>query len=451
MVEPGGDLGDRQRRRVGREHGVRRDDPLQVGEQRPLHVEPLDHDLDDQAGRSEVGERRAQRAAASIGAARSLAPIRPFCSSRSSAAPIAVTARSAAPVDDVVQQHLRARRRRRPARSRRPWSRRRPPRRSAARGPEQCGWSWCRCSVPLGRSSCARSRGRAVSLASPPKRTDPTRVGDRGAASMTQTETASERQPSSSSAHRELLERAMQAIRERTYWSAYPGAPEGVRRRGDARGGDRVPGDARPAVRARHAWRDGHRRRRAQPVRHRARRHVPARDRPRRAARGGAGRDAGLARRRAGGARGGVRGDPGADQRAVVRAGARGHAHDRPGVHDGVPGGRAARPGPRAGGDRVRARRDDQAAGDGALGEAAGQARPDRARPALHGRPARRGAGDRVQHVPDLEQLPGDVRQPGHREPGGGEAAPAVGPAAGDLRAGRARGAGGRAASTPTW
>ena len=46
-----------------------------------------------------------------------------------------------------------------------------------------------------------------------------------------------------------------------------------------------------------------------------------------------------------------------ADQRPDARVRARGHAHQRPGLHDGVPGGRPARAGPRPGGGGVRVRR----------------------------------------------------------------------------------------------
>ena len=89
--------------------------------------------------------------------------------------------------------------------------------------------------------------------------------------------------------------------------------------------------------------------------------------------------------------------------------------------------------------------------GTALLGEAAGQARS-----AAHGedvprRAARRRAGDRLQHVPDLERLPRPVRLPGHRQPGGGQAAPARGAAAGDHRAGLPARCWPRPASTRTW
>ena len=162
--------------------------------------------------------------------------------------------------------------------------------------------------------------------------------------------------------HEETLDAALAAIRDRGYWSRYPelpgaydeDAPANGRAAFDARlgarleldqpgtlewvGGERTPYGIELGVtyprpdldallgamsEAMPAWRDA----------------GPERARRRRAR------------------------DPGADQSPVVRARARGHAHDRPGVHDGVPGGRPARPGPRAGGDRVRARRDDKAPG----------------------------------------------------------------------------------------
>ena len=60
----------------------------------------------------------------------------------------------------------------------------------------------------------------------------------------------------------------------------------------------------------------------------------------------------------------------------------------------------------------------------------------------VHGRAARGGAGGRLHHVPDLELLPRAVRQPGHRQRRGGEAAPGGDPAAGDHGGDRAGGAG---------
>ena len=68
-------------------------------------------------------------------------------------------------------------------------------------------------------------------------------------------------------------------------------------------------------------------------------------------------------------------GDPAPDQPAELPLRQRRDAHDRPGVHDGVPGGRAARAGPRARSRRLRVGRDEEDSGQGALGEAAGQER----------------------------------------------------------------------------
>ena len=115
-------------------------------------------------------------------------------------------------------------------------------------------------------------------------------------------------------------------------------------------------------------------------------------------------RHARLARRRARGPHRRLPGDPRPAARPDLRAGQRGPAHQRPGVRDGVPGRRRARARPRARGDRLRVDRDDPDAGHGAVGEA----RPRRAAADgedVHGRAARRRAGDRLQHLPDLELL----------------------------------------------
>ena len=69
----------------------------------------------------------------------------------------------------------------------------------------------------------------------------------------------------------------------------------------------------------------------------------------------------------------------------------------------------------------------------------------------VHRRAARRGAGDRLQHVPDLELLAGPLRVAGDRQPGRRQAAPVGGAAARDHRAGRARRCWPRPASTRTW
>ena len=68
-----------------------------------------------------------------------------------------------------------------------------------------------------------------------------------------------------------------------------------------------------------------------------------------------------------------------------------------------------------------------------ALGEA-GAGEPLRMTKDYRVVPARRGAGDRLQHVPDLELLPGSVRLAGHRQRRRGQAAPAGRAAAGDHR-----------------
>ena len=65
--------------------------------------------------------------------------------------------------------------------------------------------------------------------------------------------------------------------------------------------------------------------------------------------------------------------------------------------------------------------------------------------------PARRGAGHRLQHLPDVEQLPRPVRLAGHRQRRRGQAAPAGGAAARDHRRGGADRARGQPASTRTW
>ena len=52
----GGDLGDRERRGVRREHGVRAADPVELGEELPLRAELLDDRLDHEVAVGEVGE-----------------------------------------------------------------------------------------------------------------------------------------------------------------------------------------------------------------------------------------------------------------------------------------------------------------------------------------------------------------------------------------------------------
>ena len=60
----GRDLGDRQRRRVGREHGVWTHDVVELGEDAALKVEPLDNSLDDEVAVLQVGQRRREGEAA---------------------------------------------------------------------------------------------------------------------------------------------------------------------------------------------------------------------------------------------------------------------------------------------------------------------------------------------------------------------------------------------------
>ena len=59
-------------------------------------------------------------------------------------------------------------------------------------------------------------------------------------------------------------------------------------------------------------------------------------------------------------------------------------------------------------------------------------------------------ARHRLQHLPDVERLPGPVRLAGHRQPGHRQAAPAGGASAGHLGRGMPRGAA-EAGFDPTW
>lgn len=219
--------------------------------------------------------------------------------------------------------------------------------------------------------------------------------------------------------------------------------PQGLRRErqsGHGRGQGRLRRRPRHPRRPRPA---GHRRlggRRGLAVRHRAGRHLPARGHRRAAARH-ADRSARLARRGRGDTRGGLSGDPQADRRPDARIRARRDAHQRPGLHDGVPGGRPARTGPWTGSGGVRVRGADPHPGHRGVDQAPGQARPDHADQAVHPGPARHRARHRLQHLPHVERLSGPVRLPGHRQRGPGEAPPARGAAARADRARRARGA----------
>ena len=171
--------------------------------------------------------------------------------------------------------------------------------------------------------------------------------------------------------HREMLDRAREAIRTRAFYSAFPespsprvygenAAPDG-KTAFDARLGrpfaleQPSTGETVATERSPYGLELGVRYRVAD---------VDALVDGARAARRGVGqrvrRDA--HRRRARSAR--------AHQRALVRARARGDAHDRTGVRHGVPGRRTARAGPRARGRRVRVRRDVARARARRVGEA---------------------------------------------------------------------------------
>ena len=171
--------------------------------------------------------------------------------------------------------------------------------------------------------------------------------------------------------HRATLDRALQAIAERGYWIAVSrvGEPEGLRR-GRGRGGQ---GGLRRAAAASRSPLDQPGTRRhvggeRSPYGFDARHHL-SEGRPRRAVR----------RDRAGAARRGARPDRrrgsacrleilDAHQQGELRDRQRGDAHDGPGVHDGVPGRRPARAGPRARGGRLRVGRDAPDSGEGACG-----------------------------------------------------------------------------------
>ena len=92
--QPGGERSDRQRRRVGREDRLRRDDLFELAQQRALLGEILDDRLDDELRADAIAERRARRRSARCAAPprrRSRAcPWRPAlaASARSSSAPV---------------------------------------------------------------------------------------------------------------------------------------------------------------------------------------------------------------------------------------------------------------------------------------------------------------------------------------------------------------------------
>ena len=211
-------------------------------------------------------------------------------------------------------------------------------------------------------------------------------------------------------AHRETLERALTAIRERTYWSAYPenlkaygeesGTPVGRRGQGRVR---RLPRQAVPAAAVRHRRRG---RRRALAVRPRPRRHLPARRR-RRAAR----------RRHGRASRPGA--PPGPDARAELaleilqRINARSHEMAQAVMHTS---GQAYAMAFQAGGPHAQDRALEAVAyayaemtrhaAQATWEKPQGKRPPQRMTKTLHRRAARRRAGDRLQHLPDLELLP---------------------------------------------
>ena len=86
-----------------------------------------------------------------------------------------------------------------------------------------------------------------------------------------------------------------------------------------------------------------------------------------------------------------------------------------------------------------------------AIWEKPGQGRADADGEDVHRRAARRRAGDRLQHLPDLELLARPVRLAGLRQPGRRQAAPRRRAAAGHHGAGVPARCWPRPASTPTW
>ncbi len=177
--------------------------------------------------------------------------------------------------------------------------------------------------------------------------------------------------------HRATLDRALQAIAERGYWSAYPGIgePQALwRRRGRGRQG-RVRRAQGKAVCDRAARHRRHRRRREIAVRICAR-HQLSQGRPRPLFSGDRkGAQVAWRKRRPRGVGRRVPRDPAADQPQSFSDRPRGDAHDGTGVHDGVPGRRTARAGPRARSGRLRVGRDAADSRQGAVGKAAGQER----------------------------------------------------------------------------
>ena len=139
--------------------------------------------------------------------------------------------------------------------------------------------------------------------------------------------------------------------------------------------------------------------------------------------------------------------DPGpAQRRSHEIAHAVMHRPARPSRWPSRPAGRTPRTGPRGG--RLRLRRADPR--PGRVVEAAGQAGAAAPAQAFTGRPARYRAGGRLQHLPDLERLPGPVRLPGHRQRRAGQAGRAAVLPLAHHRRGGPRGAG-RGRLRPIW
>ena len=165
--------------------------------------------------------------------------------------------------------------------------------------------------------------------------------------------------------HRATLDRALQAIAERGYWSRVSrsrrarkvygeGAAEAGKAAFDALLGKPFRADA---AGARSATVGGER----SPFGIDARRHLSASPTSTACSRPSAQAHGAVAQGRARSVGRRVPRDPRPHQQGELRDRQRGHAHDRPGVHDGVPGGRPARAGSRARGGRVRVGRDARA------------------------------------------------------------------------------------------
>ncbi len=241
--------------------------------------------------------------------------------------------------------------------------------------------------------------------------------------------------------HRATLDRALQAIAERGYWSPYPesaspkvygeGAAEAGKAAFDALKDKPFPLEQPGTV--------GTVGQREVAVRLRARHHV-SEGRHRCAVRGGREGAGRVACRRARSLGRRLARDPAPDQSAELPLRQCRDAHDGAGVHDGLPGGRAARAGPRARGRRLRVGRAPPHSREGALGKAAGQERADPDGKALSRRAARHRPRHRLLHVSDVERLSRALRRPCHRQCRRREAASRGDPAAGAVREDRARG-----------